>query len=1808
MGLLLSHHWVPLAEAQARELWSRSAWTGSVMLPLVTWLLLNKAMDESQTLDSFNLERIADEMDLSVHQVTRIAAQRGDRTRDPGHGHRVAGLSMVARPKPSHVGATEFRCVRKAKDGSSKETKRALLSPSKDWRDPKGGQSKKRPSEALLGPGGVLREAKSKRDDEGSSDGFKKRNSTNPTLNLCPNPRPSEGLLGPVGVLREAKLKRPSEALLDPGGVLREAKAKRDDEGSSDGFKQRNSTNPTLNLCPNPRPSEGLLGPVGVLREAKLKRPSEALLGPGGVLREAKAKSGEEGISDGPMKPSEALLGPGGILREAKSKRDEENSSDGPKKRNSRQTFWTQQEDLNLLTTYLRYNLRLPYGAPASELSKKEGRRQLLAHVLGHAATGADANARTVTAADAPGAFGADAHTGAGTGGDGSTGIGIEAGAGVVAAAGTGVGLDPPSSDPRGGLPGIFGPPSSDPRGGLPAIFGFRSSDPRGSRLEGLASPSSTPDAVAHLSPEDVNLQTGEGEGSEPAGGEGREGKENPSGSASPQHIVHHSMSTAMDDGAAQGRGAEGEQGGREQTHGAGEGGAVDGEEWAAQLAGQEGEGRERREEADAFLPPPAPTGLCVDRGRGMHFRIIRWLRPCEKRGGLPHPFSKCHRRLMTFFNAHRQPFTIFMAADQVSFDPTSNSEDEREGLVVAGINGTKYPSVHQIDFDSDTANPTSKSDEEREGLVLAGTNGSKYPNVHQIDLDVEAAVAENPEMVERIRSVPDPMNNLEGLEAVVIEYSAILTATSVSATSVLPQLLATGYLRFTPATSVLATSVLPQLLATSYLRFTPATSISATSVLPQLLATGYLRFTPATSVSATSVSPQLLATVYLSCCLYKNPGGPKRKRPIPGTFTGPRPGGRRHGHITGSNGQLLRTSLDFTTANLPPSGIKRKSRRRGMHDDSDDGEHALHLPYTAHKATKISAIEAATAVQQDTALYAGKDTSIQRMHDDSDDGEHALHLPYAAYKATKMSAIEAATAVQQDTALYAGKDTSIQRGYTVTVGPSSKRTAARQAILRSVERMVEEMTPVVAAAVEMVRSLQLLSSCSRRVDSVMAAAALSSRFSVQELAEAFVYLRLAGWVNPEKCRKPFQLSIQFHKRLTSAYPAELLERATLCLPALLLSQTEVQQDGRPRQALRIMAPLQDGTASQEGADVQDDDGGWENLIPRLRAVQLVPGVSTTALDTEAGGGPPSESGTAEVQAGPGEALPLDAGLAELAEGGEAQLSSADLAGVSQPPAAQAEAVQEAVQKLILFDSGRNCYSIDGQLEVPSELIVSLFTMVTMGQAMLQPAPHFYLPGIDDGFQLGGTMPAGVFPGEELHSHSIMKGPSIPSQADAAGPLMLANIVVSIKLTGPQPTPTGLAAAPSSARTTPTGLAAASALARLAGLPLHASYRQSGSGFGSGFDSSVFVFPATGVEHQAARDRVTSRRGGASDGRRLTTPASQSEGPESMDVDALFQAPSSETTATGRPPLPRGATGRIPSAAAGPCESTDPTDFSWLPALHSPDQYPPLGVAEDELLREEAESACFGQLAHANAAGPPLALTMIRAVGMSGKTLGQLARALPGGGLGEEVEEHVGSEEKAVPSNPDSSAYERARSALIPLLSFGLVRAVNGFVDVHFLASEFSQNLVLRQKSNVPQFDNTPPKLDLLPALEAPLGTDVMVRPWLDHEGSINSPLLRLLIRRVLSFVECHPGVTEELLLSHMDCVCQRSAKELLQVLVLCNHLTLEKRERPTRGVGRPSLLRRPLSSTTTTHASGPLVVHYFPVIGASLDVMGSLA
>ncbi|CAA0814592.1 B-block binding subunit of TFIIIC [Striga hermonthica] len=70
--------------------------------------------------------------------------------------------------------------------------------------------------------------------------------------------------------------------------------------------------------------------------------------------------------------------------------------------------------------------------------------------------------------------------------------------------------------------------------------------------------------------------------------------------------------------------------------------------------------------------------------------------------------------------------------------------------------------------------------------------------------------------------------------------------------------------------------------------------------------------------------------------------------------------------------------------------------------------------------------------------------------------------------------------------------------------------------------------------------------------------------------------------------------------------------------------------------------------------------------------------------------------------------------------------------------------------------------------------------------------------------------------------------------------------------------------------------------------------------------------------------------------------------------------------------------------------------------------------------------------------------------------------------------------------------------------------------------------------------------------------------PWMNGDGTINEPVYKGLIRRVLGIVMQNPGILEDNIIKHMQGLNPQSCKRLLEIMILDNHIVTRKMQQKT--------------------------------------------
>ncbi|CAM6083280.1 unnamed protein product [Calypogeia fissa] len=101
----------------------------------------------------------------------------------------------------------------------------------------------------------------------------------------------------------------------------------------------------------------------------------------------------------------------------------------------------------------------------------------------------------------------------------------------------------------------------------------------------------------------------------------------------------------------------------------------------------------------------------------------------------------------------------------------------------------------------------------------------------------------------------------------------------------------------------------------------------------------------------------------------------------------------------------------------------------------------------------------------------------------------------------------------------------------------------------------------------------------------------------------------------------------------------------------------------------------------------------------------------------------------------------------------------------------------------------------------------------------------------------------------------------------------------------------------------------------------------------------------------------------------------------------------------------------------------------------------------------------------------------------------------------------------------------------------------------------------------------------------------VTILPWLSQNGTVNKPMLKGLIRRVMGIISIHPGISEDTLLEQVKVLNPQSVRQLIQILELDGHLVVRSLPGPV-DAAPPRLLQALTGHTKTGNTS--LVKHYF--------------
>ena len=304
------------------------------------------------------------------------------------------------------------------------------------------------------------------------------------------------------------------------------------------------------------------------------------------------------------------------------------------------------------------------------------------------------------------------------------------------------------------------------------------------------------------------------------------------------------------------------------------------------------------------------------------------------------------------------------------------------------------------------------------------------------------------------------------------------------------------------------------------------------------------------------------------------------------------------------------------------------------------------------------------------------------------------------------------------------------------------------------------------------------------------------------------------------------------------------------------------------------------------------------------------------------------------------------------------------------------------------------------------------------------------------------------------------------------------------------------------------------------------------------------------------------------------------------------------------------------------------------PASGRPPLFSARLVAADPTVRADAERACLLQCqtlstadtvptapAPAPGASHPSqrdtasrCLALLRAAGQGGLTLSALATQLP-------TTQPPQQQQRPgiLPAAPGAgSSPAELHAALEALQLYGLLRHLPGYNAEHLVASEHSQRLVHERKAAGAN-EVAGAELEAEEGSGAEVGEeagggaggDVPLRPWLDHEGNVNVPMLSGLVRRVLALVDAQPGLPEGELVAQLGpLVCPSSVGALLAEMAAQGRLAVAVRPAGVVAAGRrgrPSLLP-PMrgggggGDGGGSSASGAAAVtrHYFPMLGSS--------
>ncbi|GAX74755.1 hypothetical protein CEUSTIGMA_g2202.t1 [Chlamydomonas eustigma] len=261
--------------------------------------------------------------------------------------------------------------------------------------------------------------------------------------------------------------------------------------------------------------------------------------------------------------------------------------------------------------------------------------------------------------------------------------------------------------------------------------------------------------------------------------------------------------------------------------------------------------------------------------------------------------------------------------------------------------------------------------------------------------------------------------------------------------------------------------------------------------------------------------------------------------------------------------------------------------------------------------------------------------------------------------------------------------------------------------------------------------------------------------------------------------------------------------------------------------------------------------------------------------------------------------------------------------------------------------------------------------------------------------------------------------------------------------------------------------------------------------------------------------------------------------------------------------------------------------------------YSACDVASQTDIRERAEKACLNSLTSCSATDP----TNCRGGSNTSVTAVECARqslALIRAAGGEGVSVKAVMSQRSEPSNEMaahgmSSSSKVAERVVSALLEYGLIRKLPGYKEEYLVASEHSQRLVHAcTHGGEGSHEHT-----------SFVEEEVMLLPWIDHKGCLNNAMWDSLERRVTSFVEHLPGVTEEQLYHHVgNMITMGSFRKFLEALVLKGSLQIKRvaHDRGTmqqgRLAGRPSMLRggvRKAESAVSVEKSKLLDQYFYP-------------